>query len=98
MGRSAAVVVQLVDDQLVRVTRFEFTAGAETGWHTHAMDYVITAVTDCQMPLEDPDGQVRNVLVPAGAAYRRDAGVLHNVINTGAVPMVFVEVEIRSQG
>ena len=98
MGRSAAVVVQLVDDQLVRVTRFEFTAGAETGWHMHVMDYVITAVTDCQMQLEDPDGQVRNVLVPAGAAYRRDAGVLHTVINTGAVPMVFVEVEIRSQG
>lgn len=98
MGRPAAVVVQLVDDQLVRVTRFEFTAGAETGWHTHAMDYVIMAVTDCQMQLEDPDGQVRNVLVPAGAAYRRDAGVLHNLINTGAVPMVFVEVEIRSQG
>jgi quercetin dioxygenase-like cupin family protein len=98
MGRPAAVVVQLVDDQLVRVTRFEFTAGAETGWHTHVMDYVITAVTDCQMQLEDPDGQVRNVLVPAGAAYRRDAGVLHNVIDTGADPMVFVEVEIRSQG
>lgn len=50
------------------------------------------------MQLEDPDGQVRNVLVPAGAAYRRDAGVQHNVINTGAVPMVFVEVEIKSQG
>ena len=98
IGRPAAVVVQLVDDQLVRVTRFEFLAGAETGGHTHAMDYVITAVTNCQMQLEDPDGQVRNVLVPAGAAYRRDAGVLHNLINTGAVPMVFVEVEIRSQG
>lgn len=41
MGRPAAVVVQLVDDQLVRVTRFEFTVGAETGWHTHALDYVI---------------------------------------------------------
>ena len=50
------------------------------------------------MQLEDPDGQVRNVLVPAGAAYRRDACVQHNVINTGAVPMVFVEVEIKSQG
>ena len=98
MGRPAAVVVQLVDDQLVRVTRFEFTAGAETGSHTHAMDYVITAVTDCQMHLENPDGQVLNVLVHAGVACRRDAGVQHNVLNTGAVPMVFVEVEIKSQG
>lgn len=96
MDRSAAIAVQLVDDPLVRVTRFEFAAGAQTGWHTHAMDYVITAITDCQMQLEDPDGQTRDVLVPAGAAYRRDAGVQHNVINGGATPMVFVEVEIKA--
>ncbi len=98
MARPAAVAVRLVDDPLVCVTRFEFAAGAETGWHTHAMDYVITAVTDCQMQLEDPDGQIRDVLVPAGAAYRRDAGVQHNVINAGTAAMVFVEVEIKSQG
>ncbi|MCO4846413.1 MAG: cupin domain-containing protein [Yoonia sp.] len=98
MARPAAVAVPLVDDPLVRVTRFEFAAGAETGWHTHAMDYVITAVTDCQMQLEDADGQSCDVLVPAGAAYRRAAGIQHNVINAGTVPMVFVEVEIKSQG
>lgn len=28
MGRPAAVAVQLVDDRLVRVMRFEFSAGA----------------------------------------------------------------------
>lgn len=98
MARPAAVAVLLVEDPLVGVTRFEFAAGAQTGWHTHAMDYVITAVTDCQMQLEDPDGQTRDVLVSAGAAYRRDAGVQHNVINGGTEPMVFVEVEIKSQG
>ncbi|MFT4706510.1 MAG: quercetin dioxygenase-like cupin family protein [Yoonia sp.] len=95
MVRPAAVAVQLVDDPLVRVTRFEFAVGAETGWHTHAMDYVITAVTDCQMQLENPDGQTRDVFVPAGAAYRRDAGIQHYVINGGDAPMVFVEVEIK---
>lgn len=89
--------MQLVDDPLVRVTRFEFAEGAQTGWHTHAMDYVITAVTDCPMLLEDPNGQTRDVLVPAGAAYRRSAGVRHNVINGGTAPMVFVEVEIKSK-
>ena len=90
--------MQLVDDPLVRVTSFEFAIDAETGWHTHAIDYVITAVTGCQMQLEDPDGQTRDVLVPVGAAYRRDAGIQHNVINGGDAPMVFVEVEIKSQG
>ncbi len=93
-----AVATQLVDDDRVRVTRFDFAPGAQTGWHEHGYDYVITAVTDCQMHLEDPDGQTRDVLVPAGAAYRRDAGVQHNVINGGTEPMIFVEVEIKSQG
>ena len=64
----------------------------------YAMGYVITVVTDCQMHLENLDGQVLNVLVHAGVACRRDAGVQHNVLNTGAVPMVFVEVEIKAQG
>ncbi len=91
-----AVAEVLVDDDLVRVTRFTFAQGAQTGWHTHAMDYVIMAVTECRMRLEAPDGEVRDVLVPAGGAYRRDVGVQHNVINAGDAPMIFVEVEIKA--
>ena len=59
------------------------------------MDYVITAVTDCHMLLEDPDGSTRQVLVPAGTAYRRAEGVEHNVINDGDQVMSFVEVELK---
>ena len=86
---------QLIDDDRVRVTRFDFAPGDETGWHTHAMDYVITAVTDCHMRLELPDGTVSEVTVPAGQAYRRNEGVAHNVINAGDTPMSFVEVELK---
>ena len=32
----------------------------------------------------------------AGAAYRRDAGVTHNVINGGEAPMSFIEVEYKA--
>ena len=95
MTRASAVAEQLVDDAQVRVTRFTFAKGAETGWHTHGFDYVITAITECAMRLEAPDGTTRNVLVPAGDAYRRDAGVQHNVINVGDAPMVFVEIELK---
>lgn len=95
--RGDAVADQLIDDDLVRVTRFTFAPDTQTGWHTHAMDYVITAITDCEMRLQDPDGSVRDVLVPAGTAYRRAAGVRHNVINAGDVPMIFVEVELKPQ-
>lgn len=95
MSRAPVTATQLIDDDRVRVTRFDFVAGAETGWHTHAMDYVITAITDCQMVLEMPGGETRDVHVPAGTAYRRDIGVEHNVINGGDGPMSFVEVELK---
>ena len=95
MTRPACTATQMIDDDRVRVTRFDFAPGAETGWHRHAMDYVITAVTDCPMLLEEPGGGVRRVMVPAGTAYRRLEGVEHNVVNDGPLPMSFVEVELK---
>ncbi len=93
--RPPCTATQLIDDERVRVTRFDFVPGAETGWHRHGMDYVITAVTDCPMLLEEPGGGSRRVLVPAGTAYRRAEGVEHNVVNDGDLPMSFVEVELK---
>lgn len=98
MTRPRCTATLLVDDDRVRVTRFDFPPGAETGWHRHGHDYVITAVTDCSMLLEEPDGTARTVLVPSGAAYRRSEGVEHNVVNGGSVPMSFVEVELKEPG
>lgn len=92
--RAMCVATVLVEDARVRVTRFDFAPGAETGWHRHGHDYVITALTDCTMELEEPGGGRRQVLVPAGTAYRRAAGVEHNVINAGTEEMRFVEVEL----
>ena len=95
MSRAEAKATVLVDDGRVRVTRFDFAPGAETGWHVHGHDYVVTPVTDCTMLLEEPGGTSRQVAMPAGHAYRRDKGVEHNVINAGDVPMSFVEVELK---
>jgi mannose-6-phosphate isomerase-like protein (cupin superfamily) len=47
------------------------------------------------MRLDEPGGGVREVMVPAGSAYRREAGVEHNVTNAGPVPMCFIEVELK---
>ncbi len=93
--RTPCTATLLVDDDRVIVTRFDFVPGAETGWHRHGHDYVITALTDCPMLIEEPGGAVRQVLVPAGNAYRRSAGVEHNVVNGGNAPMSFVEVELK---
>ncbi|EPX75761.1 cupin domain-containing protein [Salipiger mucosus] len=94
MSKTEALASQLVSDDRTRVTRFDFEPGAETGWHRHEYDYVIVALTDCHMRLQDPDGGERETHVPAGSAYRRDCGVEHNVINAGTAAMSFIEVEI----
>lgn len=95
MTRAAARASQMIDDDRVRVTRFDFAPGAETGWHVHLHDYVITTLTDCRMMLEEPGGHTRQVALPAGSVYRRDKGVEHNVINGGDAPMSFVELELK---
>ena len=95
MTRPAAQATELINDERVRVTRFDFDPGAETGWHEHEYDYVITALTDCHMLLEEPGGGTRSVEVTAGTSYRRNMGVKHNVINDGRQPMSFVEVELK---
>lgn len=89
-----AIPTVLVDDERVKVTRWDFAPGAETGWHTHAMDYVVVPLTDCAFLLEEPTGE-RRVDVAAGAAYSRLLGVSHNVVNGGSAPMSFVEVELK---
>lgn len=95
--RPACTATTIVDDARVRVTRFDFLAGAETGWHRHGHDYVIVAITDCPMLLEEPGGASRSVLVAAGTAYRRSEGVEHNVVCDGD-GMSFVEVELKEAG
>lgn len=89
-----AVATTLVDDDRVRVMRWDFEPGAETGWHTHGMAYVVVPITDLTMVVVDADGE-RRIDTPLGAAYRREAGVEHNVINGGDKPMSFVEIEIK---
>lgn len=96
MNRSKATATVLVDDERVRVTRFDFPAGAETGWHVHGHDYVVTTITDCNFLLEEPGGTSREVDVAAGEAYRRSEGVEHNVVNRGTQPMTFVEIELKN--
>lgn len=93
-ARPPAIATVLVDDAKVRVTRWDFEPGAETGWHQHGLAYVVVPMTPCSFLLEEPGGE-RRVEVATGAAYSREAGIEHNVINGGTEPMAFIEVEMK---
>jgi len=95
MARGQVKLIQAINDERVTVTRFEFQPGDETGWHVHGFDYVITAITPCNLLIEHPDGSSTTTQINPGDVYRRDCGVEHNVINGGDEPMVFVEVELK---
>lgn len=95
MSAMTCTADRLIDDARTRETRFTFAPEQQTGWLRHGFDYVITALTDCHMRLEHPDGTSTETTVPAGAAYRRDAGGEHNVINAGGAETSFIEVELK---
>jgi beta-alanine degradation protein BauB len=93
-ARPPAVPTVLVDDAVCRITRWDFEPGADTGHHVHGMGYVVVPMTDCPMLIEDANGS-REVFIDKGAAYRRDAGVEHNVVNNSDQPMSFIEIEYK---
>ncbi len=94
--RAPAVATIMQDDATVRVTRWDFSPGAETGWHRHGLGYVVVPVTDGTLLLELPGGATTQANLTAGVSYTRDAGVEHNVVNAGAAALAFVEIELKA--
>ena len=73
-ARPPAVPTVLLDDAVVRVTRWDFEPGADTGHHVHGLGYVVVPMTDCDFLIEEETGD-RRVHTKTGAVYRREAGV-----------------------
>jgi quercetin dioxygenase-like cupin family protein len=83
-----------VDNQRVKVTKWTFPPGADTGDHVHAHDYVVVPLTTGKLRLVEPTG-VRDVALTTGSSYARPAGVAHNVININEYEFSFVEIELK---
>ena len=92
--RPLAVPTKQVENDRFIVTEWRFAAGAHTGWHRHAFDYVVVPMTDCKFLIEEEGGD-RRVDTPKGQVYRREAGVAHNVVNGGTEFMSFIEIEYK---
>jgi beta-alanine degradation protein BauB len=93
---SAVATVQ-VDNELVRVTKWQFAPGATTGWHRHELDYVIVPMTTGVLRLDNGGSEVRAELV-VGQSYFRSAPVEHDVINANPFEFAFIEIELKRAG
>ena len=92
--RTQATRTRIEDNDRVTITEWRFAPGAETGWHRHAIDYVIVYRTAAHMVVETKAG--RNAVdIAAGQAMYRKAPIEHNVINDSDAEVVFVETEIK---
>lgn len=87
-----------VDNDRVRITRWQFAPGAETGFHHHTMDYTVVPLSTAALRIVDEQGEAIVNRIEIGKSYFRQAGVVHNVINSEAEPIAFVEIELKSSG
>ena len=94
MSVAAKPTVQ-IDNERVRVTEWRFAPGAETGFHTHGMDYVVVPSGDGRLKLVDPQGVESFADLKHGVSYFRATGVSHNVINANDFEFAFVEIELK---
>jgi quercetin dioxygenase-like cupin family protein len=82
------------DDELLRITRWDFSPGAVTGWHEHTYPYFITMMVAGALRIDDGLTQ-KDVVLFAGETYVRQAGVKHDVQNASPHAISFVEIEIK---
>ena len=86
-----------LDDDVSRITRWDFAPGATTGLHTHGWPYFVVMLTDGILRV-DNGVAVTETRLSAGQSYRRPAGIEHDVMNGSEQPMAFVEIELKQPG
>lgn len=96
MKRNKAKTSIQVDNKLVRITKYLFLPGDETGMHKHKFDYIVTPITNGEIILIDKDENKSSSSLIASESYFRKAGVKHNVINNSKKKLIFVEIELKN--
>jgi mannose-6-phosphate isomerase-like protein (cupin superfamily) len=94
MSGTAKVSVHIDNDRVI-VTEYRFPRdGDNTGWHRHALPYVVVPLLNGRLKLVAKDGE-RFADMTAGVPYYRPAGVEHDVINASGGEYAFLEIEIK---
>ncbi len=92
--QQAEATLQFEDDR-IRITRWSFAPGSETGWHRHGYAYAVVPVVGGDLTVVDKEGE-RTYPIVTGESYARPAGIEHNIINRTNAPIVFVELEMKN--
>ncbi len=95
MKNKRAVANIQINNNLVKVTKYSFMPGQETGMHKHLYDYIVTPITDGKLLLIDNCGNESNYNLISCQSYFRKAGIEHNVINSGKQKLIFIETELK---
>ena len=96
MKRNKATSKLQVDNKYVRITKYSFQPGEETGMHKHLYDYVVTPINDGKLLLIDKNKNNTNYNLKTSESYFRKAGIEHNVINNGKEKLIFIEIELKN--
>ena len=96
MKKNTATSNIQINNKLVKVTKYSFMPGQETGMHKHLYDYIVTPLTDGKLLLIDKIGNMSDYTLVASYSYFRKAGVEHNVINNSKQKLIFIETELKS--
>ena len=93
MSGEARVTVQL-DDERLRVTRFDMAPGDRIAWHRHDLDYLVVPIVDGDLQVVAAGG-ISPQRTRAGESYSREAGTEHELVN-GPRPYAFIEIEFKT--
>ena len=93
MSGEARVTVQL-DDERLRVTRFDMAPGDRIAWHHHDLDYLVVPIVDGDLQVVAAGG-ISPQRTRAGESYSREAGTEHELVN-GPRPYAFIEIEFKT--
>ncbi len=85
----------MIDNSIVKVTKWEFDSGVETGQHIHEYDYIVVPMKDRIIKIINDDGSVTLSELKKGVSYFREKGVNNNFINENKFHYSFVEIEIK---
>ena len=88
-------MLEEIDNNKVKVSKFTLSPKGSTGFHVHTLDYVIIPITDGKLKLINKNKKETYATLKAGDPYFRKKGVEHNVINIGSKTITFIEVEIK---